>query len=109
MTQVAERKASRTGLRVTAARVVWLLFVVAASVLAVAALLIALEAEADNPLVELVLNLADGVDLGVFDLDNPVKRFGGDNGTTMTALFNYGLGAVVYLVLGRLVEQLVRP
>lgn len=92
-----------------AARVLWLLFVACASVLAVAALLIAVEAEADNPLVELVLNLADGVDLGVFDLDNPIKRFGGENGETTTALFNYGIGAVVYLVLGRLVDRLVRP
>ncbi|MFA6300464.1 MAG: hypothetical protein WC642_14950 [Nocardioides sp.] len=92
-----------------AARVLWLLFVACASVLAVAALLIAVEAEADNPLVELVLNLADGVDLGIFDLDNPIKRFGGENGETTTALFNYGIGAVVYLVLGRLVDRLVRP
>ena len=92
-----------------AARVLWALFVACSSVLAVAALLIALDAEVDNPLVELVLDLADGVDLGIFDLDNPIKRFGGDNGETTTALFNYGIGAVVYLVLGRIVDRLVRP
>ncbi len=106
---MGERKASRTRLRLAAARLLWLLFVACASVLAVAALLIALEAEPDNPLVELVSNLADGVDLGIFDLDNPIKRFGGENGETTTALFNYGLGAVVYLVLGRVVDRLVRP
>ena len=103
------RKASSARIRVIAARVLWLLFVTCASVLAVAALLIAVEAEADNPLVELVLNVADGVDLGVFDLDNPIKQFDGENGETTTALFNYGIGAVVYLVLGRLVDRLVRP
>ncbi|WP_420874010.1 hypothetical protein [Nocardioides lijunqiniae] len=93
----------------TAARVLWALFVLAASVLAVAALLIAVDAERSNPLVELVLDLADGVDLGVFDLDNPIKRFTGENGETTTALFNYGIGAVVYLVVGRVVDRLVRP
>lgn len=107
--KVSKSKSSSTRPRVVAARLIWLVFVVCASVLAVAALLIAVEAEPDNPLVELVLNLADGVDLGVFDLDNPIKRFEGDNGETTTALFNYGIGAVVYLVLGRLIEQLVRP
>ncbi|MCW2853513.1 MAG: hypothetical protein JWM84_3177 [Nocardioides sp.] len=96
-------------MRLTVARVLWALFVLAASVLAVAALLIALDAERSNPLVELVLDLADGVDLGVFDLDNPIKRFTGENGETTTALFNYGIGAVVYLVAGRLVDRLVRP
>ena len=96
-------------MRVTAARVLWALFVLCASVLAVAALLIAVDAERTNPLVELVLDLADGVDLGVFDLGNPIKRFGGENGETTTALFNYGIGAVVYLVVGRLVDRLVRP
>nr|WP_193610420.1 hypothetical protein [Nocardioides lijunqiniae] len=96
-------------MRLTAARVLWALFVLAASVLAVAALLIAVDAERSNPLVELVLDLADGVDLGVFDLDNPIKRFTGENGETTTALFNYGIGAVVYLVVGRVVDRLVRP
>ncbi|WP_193612651.1 hypothetical protein [Nocardioides lijunqiniae] len=96
-------------MRLTVARVLWALFVLAASVLAVAALLIAVDAERSNPLVELVLDLADGVDLGVFDLDNPIKRFTGENGETTTALFNYGIGAVVYLVVGRVVDRLVRP
>jgi hypothetical protein len=96
-------------MRVTAARLLWALFVLAASVLAAAALLIALDAERSNPLVELVLDLADAVDLGVFDLDNPIKRFTGENGETTTALFNYGIGAVVYLVVGRVVDRLVRP
>jgi hypothetical protein len=96
-------------MRLTLARVLWALFVLGASILAVAALLIAVDAERTNPLVELVLDLADGIDLGIFDLDNPIKRFTGENGGTTTALFNYGIGAVVYLVVGRLVDRLVRP
>ena len=105
---MAERKSSAR-VRVIAARVVWAIFVVCASALAVAALLIALDAEPSNPFVELVLDVADGVDLGVFSLENPIKEFGGENGETTTALFNYGLGAVVYLVVGRLLERVIRP
>ncbi|MCD4526253.1 hypothetical protein [Nocardioides sp. cx-173] len=106
---MADVRSSGTAVRVTLARVLWLLCAVCASVLAIAALLIAVDAERTNPLVELVLDLADGVDLGVFDLDNPIKRFGGENGAKTTALFSYGIGAVVYLVVGRILDRLVRP
>jgi hypothetical protein len=106
---VAEGRSSGTRARLTIARLLWLWCALCASVLAVAALLIAVDAERTNPLVELILDLADGVDLGVFDLGNPIKRFTGENGETTTALFNYGIGAVVYLVAGRLLDRLVRP
>lgn len=97
-----------TRIRTVAARVVWTVFVVFALVLALAALLIALDANSDNSLVEFVMSFADGVDLGFFDLDNPIKDFGGDNAETKTALFNYGIGAVLYLIVGRLLERLIR-
>ena len=91
------------------ARVVWAIAVLFALVLALAALLIALDANTDNSLVTFVKDLADGVDLGVFDLDNPIKSFGGDSAETKTALFNYGLGAIAYLVIGRVLDRLIRP
>ncbi|MCD4534467.1 hypothetical protein LRP67_10265 [Nocardioides sp. cx-169] len=106
---MAEGRSNGSKVRLTLARVVWLLCALCASVLAVAALLIAVDAERTNPLVELVLDLADSVDLGVFDLDNPIKRFTGENGGKTTALFNYGIGAVVYLIVGRILDRLVRP
>ena len=96
-------------IRTILARVVWALFVVFALVLALAALLIALDANADNSLVEFIKGFADSVDLGVFDLDNPIKSFGGDNAETKTALFNYGIGAIAYLIVGRILERLIRP
>ncbi len=96
-------------IRTLLARVVWALAVLFALVLALAALLIALDANNDNSLVTFVKDLADGVDLGVFDLDNPIKGFGGDNAETKTALFNYGLGAIAYLVIGRVLDRLIRP
>lgn len=91
------------------ARLVWAVCVALALVMAVAAFTYALEANADNDLVKLVRDLADAVDLGFFDLDNPVKEFTDKNGETKTALFNYGLAAVVYLVVGRVLERVIRP
>lgn len=96
--------------RGTAARVVWLICLALALVLAVAAFSYALEANGDNSLVKLVRNLADTCDLGFFDLDNPIKGFEGEkNALTKTALTNYGIGAVLYIVLGRVLERVIRP
>lgn len=95
--------------RTRVAQLLWTAFVLLALVLAVAALLVAIDANEDNGLVDFVLRAADAVDLGVFSRENGVREFTGDNAETKNALFNWGLGAVVYLLLGRLVERLVRP
>lgn len=91
------------------ARVVWLVCLALALIMAVAAFSYALEANENNKLVELFRDLADAFDLGFFDLDNPVKEFQNPNGAVKTALFNYGIASVVYLVLGRALERLIRP
>ena len=96
-------------LRKVLAQVVWLLFLVAALFLAVGALLIALDANQDNALVNFVLEGADRVDLGIFSKDNGIKEFTGANAETKNALFNWGLGAVVWLVVGRILDRLIRP
>jgi hypothetical protein len=95
--------------RVVLAQVIWLLFVVAAIFLAVGALLVALDANEDNGLVQFVLDGADAVDLGVFSVDNGIMKFTGENAETKNALFNWGVGAVVWLVAGRILERVVRP
>lgn len=95
--------------RVLVAQVLWTVCVVFALVLAAGALCIALDANRDNGLVRFVLDFAGGVDLGVFSRDNGIKDFGGDNAETKNALFNWGLGAIVWLVVGRIVERVVRP
>jgi hypothetical protein len=89
--------------------VVWLVFVLCALVLAVGALLVALHANVDNPLVEFVLDAADAVDLGVFSRENGIKEFTGANADTKNALFNWGIGAIAYLVVGRMVDRVIRP
>jgi hypothetical protein len=91
------------------AQVLWILFLVAALFLAVAALLIALDANRDNQLVDFVLQGAQRVDLGVFSREDGIKQFGGDNAETKNALFNYGIGAVCWLIVGRIVDRIVRP
>jgi hypothetical protein len=96
-------------IRVLVAQVLWTVCVVFALVLAAGALCIALDANRDNGLVRFVLDFADGVDLGVFARDNGIKDFGGANAETKNALFNWGLGAIVWLVAGRIVERVVRP
>jgi hypothetical protein len=101
------RAVTRT--RVVLAQVVWLLFLTAALFLAVGALLIAVDANRDNELVKFVLAGADRVDLGIFSKDNGIKQFGEPNAETKNALFNWGIGAAVWLMMGRLLERLIRP
>ena len=100
-------KASTVRTRI--AQVIWLVCVVAALFLALGALCVALDFNQDNALVQFVLDGADAVDLGVFSLEDGIKEFKGDNADTKNALFNWGLGAIVWLVVGRILERLIRP
>ena len=95
--------------RVVLAQVVWLLFLTAALFLAVGALLIAVDANQDNALVKFVLAGADRVDLGIFSKDNGIKQFHGEDAETKNALFNWGIGAAAWLVVGRILERAIRP
>jgi hypothetical protein len=105
-TAVGNRTAS---VRVQIARLVWLVCVVAALFLAVGALLIALGANQTNPLVRFVLDGADFFDLGVFSRRNGIKEFHGADAATKNALFNWGIGAIVWLVVGRILDRIIRP
>jgi hypothetical protein len=96
-------------IRATVARVVWGIFLVFGLMMASAALLIALEANGDNNLVHFVLDFARSIDLGIFDLDNPIRDFKGENHKIKEALLTYGLGGVVYLVVGRVLERVIQP
>lgn len=98
-------------LRKVLAQVLWLVSVVFAGILALAVLLIAVEANADNELVRWIIARADDVDLGFFDLGNPIKDFDQDKGEiddVRTALFNYGIAAIVWLVIGKFLDKVVR-
>jgi hypothetical protein len=101
--------AKGSGLRARLAQLVWLVAVVCALFLAVGALCIALDANRDNALVKFVLDVADAVDLGVFSRDNGIFKFDGSDAATKNALANWGLGAIAYLVVGRILERIIRP
>jgi hypothetical protein len=100
------------GVRVLLARVVWAICVVFAVVLAVAVLLIAVKANTQNGLVRFDLKFSQHVDLHWFSLTNPIKDFDTAKKASedvKTALFNYGLCAVVWLVIGRVLDRVIRP
>lgn len=90
-------------------RAVWVVCLTLALILAAAAFSFALDANDENELVQLVRDLANTFDLGFFDLDEPVKKFENPNADVKTALFNYGIAAVVYLIVGRFLERIIRP
>lgn len=91
------------------AQVIWAVCSIAALVLALGALFVAFQANTDNALVRFVLDAADRLDLGVFDRDDGIKQWTGENAQTKNALFNWGLGALVWLIAGRVLDRLIRP
>lgn len=91
------------------ASVVWLVAVVCAAILALAAVLIALDpANEQNSVVQWLTGTADvlagpagGADGGIFDF--------GRNEEAKNALANWGVAALFYLVAGRLLDRVIRP
>ncbi len=108
---------ARMGKQVTRARsrlakVLWLLCAFAALVLAVGALLVALQGSGTNPdnaLYQLVVDTAERLDFGVFSPSNGLFDFTGKDGDTLDVLSNWALAAIVWLIAGRILERVVRP
>lgn len=88
---------------------IWLAAVGCSLLLAVAALLVVLDADPDNPAVSVVLDAARALDLGVFSPDEGVVSFRSGDAATKNALANWGLGAIAYLVVGGVVARVIRP
>ena len=103
------KKVTANKIRVQLARALWLVCALAALFLAVGALLIALDANQDNDLVRFVLDVADKLDLDVFSRKDGIKEFTGHDAATKNALFNWGLAAIAWLVVGRILDRIVRP
>jgi uncharacterized membrane protein len=96
-------KAGTNAVRSRIASVVWLLAVLAALFLAVGALLVALTMNEQNAIVKFVLDVAKAIDLGVF------KDYSGKGAATKEALTNWGIAAVIYLVIGKVLDRIIRP
>lgn len=85
------------------ASLVWLGAVACALFLAVGALVVALELDRSNDLVALVERTAGTLDLGV------LEQFAGQDARTRAALVSWGVPAIGYLVVGWILDRLIRP
>lgn len=103
------KELNASAVRVRVAQVIWALCALAALLLALGALTYALKANADNSAVSFIRDAADWLDLGIFDMHNGVKEFSGDSADTKDALFNWGLAAVLWLIIGRVLDRIIRP
>jgi hypothetical protein len=89
--------------RSTIASAVWLVAVVCALVLAAAALMVALRMNQQNDLVSLVIDGARRLDFG------RLKTFTGKDAATKAALVDWGVAALIYLVVGKVLDRIIRP
>ena len=101
--------AAVASVRTRVAHLVWLVCAMGALLLAVGALMVALDANAKNDLVDFTLRAADAVDMGVFSRQDGIKQFDGQGARVKNALVNWGLGAVAWLVVGRVLDRIIKP
>jgi hypothetical protein len=109
--RTAQAKAVAAMVRTRVSQLVWVVCVLAALVLAGAALCIALKANQDNGLVKFCLDTADKLDFGAFSRTDGVAHWKGHDHAALTknAVVNWGLAAVLWLIIGKIVERIVRP
>ncbi len=106
----AKKRVDGRQVRTVIAQALWTVCALAALFLAVGALLVAIKANTDNALVAFVLDVAEQADLGVFSRSNgPIQFTEGSNADIKNTLVNWGLGALAWLVVGKLLDKLVRP
>ena len=93
------------------ATAVWVLAVLAAVILAAGALVIVLDFNKDNGVVSFFRDTADNInflgELKSFDAGKSAASK--QDALVKTVLVNWGICAVVYLVIGKLLERLIRP
>jgi hypothetical protein len=71
-----------------------------AFVMALGAIFVAAGADSTNGLVAFVYNFAGSMSLGMFKRIDGLVTFSGAAGATRDGLFNWGLGALVWLAIG---------
>lgn len=95
--------AGTNAIRSRIASLVWLVAVVCALFLAVGALMVALKMNQDNAIVGFVVDGAKRLDFGEF------KEFTGKDAAVKSALTNWGIAAILYLVAGKVLDRVIRP
>ena len=107
------RKIRNDEIRETMSKVLRVVFLFFAVVLALGAFLVAAHDNVSqtNGLVKFVLHVADAID-GPFSRDNGIFKFTGSNdevNNTKDAVVNWGIAALVYLAIGRYLQRLLAP
>ena len=89
---------------------VWVLAVLAAVILAVGALVLVLDFDKKNAVVEFFINAAGALDIfGPFKEFEPGKKETQADVEVENALVNNGIYAVGYLIVGKVLERVIRP
>lgn len=106
----ARSRVSQDAIRAKTARAIKIVFGVLATILALGAILVVLRHSINphNSIVKLILQIADGVS-GPFSRTNGIFHFTGKGAVEKNALLNWGIAAIVYLLLGRVLSNLVAP
>jgi hypothetical protein len=106
----ARFSAGQAAVRNKAARVVRIVFGVLATILALGAVLVVLRNNVNeqNSIVELITNVADAIS-GPFSKDDGIFDFSGKNAVAKNALLNWGIAAIVYLLVGRVLANAIAP
>jgi hypothetical protein len=102
--------ATQAAIRSQAARVVRIVFTVLAVILALGAILVVLRNNINeqNTIVKFITDVADAVS-GPFSLNDGIFAFTGKNSVAKNALANWGIAAIVYLVIGRVLGNAIAP
>ena len=97
-------------IRETVSKILRVIFLFFAVVLALGAFLIAARDNVSqtNEVVKFIKGFADAVD-GPFSRDDGIFKFTGENAETKDAVVNWGIAAIVYLAIGRYVQHLLAP
>ena len=97
-------------IRTRLARVWSIVFGVLAAILALGALLVVLRDNINesNAVVKLITDIADAIS-GPFSLDDGIFDFSGKNAEAKNALLNWGIAAIVYLLIGRFLANAIAP
>ncbi|GGF39910.1 hypothetical protein GCM10011519_11980 [Marmoricola endophyticus] len=106
---VRSRNLDAVEARNKAAQVIRIFCTVIAVILALGAILIAFQnnVNPNNGLVSFVKSVAEIFD-GPFSLQNGLFVFSGDNAAIKSALVNWGIAAVVWLAIGRILDRIIR-
>ncbi len=102
--------ATQNAIRAKVARAVRIIFGVLAAILALGALLVVLRNNVNesNSVVKFITDVADTIS-GPFSRDDGIFDFTGKNAESKNALLNWGIAAIVYLLIGRFLSNAIAP